>query len=47
MRKRSKRYEKAAKLVDPEKRYAVGEAESILHKMESPKIDERVRLSVS
>jgi large subunit ribosomal protein L1 len=46
MRKRSKRYEKAAKLVDADKRYSVGDAVAILHKMAAPKFDESVRLCV-
>jgi len=46
MRKRSKRYEKAAKLVDPEKRYALAEAVDVLRRMPGPKFDETVRLCV-
>jgi len=46
MRKRSKRYEKAAKLVDQDKRYPIAEAVEVLHKMPGPKFDESVRLCV-
>jgi large subunit ribosomal protein L1 len=46
MRKRSKRYEKAAKLVEKDKRYAVPDAVDVLRKMPGPKFDESVRLCV-
>jgi large subunit ribosomal protein L1 len=46
MRSRSKRYEKAAALVDRDKRYPVGEAVEVLRKMPAPKFDESVRLCV-
>jgi large subunit ribosomal protein L1 len=44
MRKRSKRYEKAAALVDRDKRYAIPEAVELLRKLPPPKFDETVRL---
>jgi large subunit ribosomal protein L1 len=46
MRKRSKRYEKAAKLVEKDKRYAVADAVDVLRRMPGPKFDESVRLCV-
>jgi large subunit ribosomal protein L1 len=46
MRKRSKRYQKAAALVTKDKRYPVAEAVDLLRKMPAPKFDESVRLCV-
>ena len=44
--KRSKRYVEAAKLVDPEKRYPLEEAATILKKIPTPKFDQTVTVSM-
>jgi len=46
MRKRSKRYEKAAALLEKDKRYTIAEAIELLAKMPKPKFDESVVLCV-
>jgi large subunit ribosomal protein L1 len=46
MRKRSKRYAKAAALVEHGRRYALAEAIDLLQKMPAPKFDESVTLTV-
>lgn len=44
--KRSKRYEEAAKLVDPEKLYDLEEAISIVKKFPAPKFDQTVTVTI-
>jgi len=44
-KKRSKRYQQAAKLIDPEKAYSLEEACSIVGKFPAPKFDQSVTIS--
>ena len=44
--KRSKRYEEAAKLVDPEKVYDLEEAIAIVKKFPAPKFDQTVTVTI-
>ena len=44
-KKRSKRYQQAAKLIDPEKGYSLDEACSIIGKFPTPKFDQSVTIS--
>ena len=45
-RKRSKRYRKAAELVDPEKSYSLDEAIGLVKKFPAPKFDPTVTVSM-
>ncbi len=45
-KKRSKRYEEAAKLVESEKRYSLSEAVEMLKKFPAPKFDQTVTISL-